>query len=182
MTFFSRNFLECLQYDVSSFLLLGGSRKYPYLYHGRHLGIPKGRGGYVDWNSEDMGGGSLDWNSEGMGGVHWTGIPKVWGDFQDSNFQSGVVKSLQEKLVKNDLSKDDDSLVNTRHIQLNQPFNGHGQYVYANMTAVSCSLASRSVTKAIVGFSSIVLLKYNTVDRSKGFSAPILKRISSRHL
>ena len=25
--------------------LMGGSRKYPYLYHGRHLGIPKGRGG-----------------------------------------------------------------------------------------------------------------------------------------
>ena len=56
---------------------LGGSRKYPYPYHGRHLGIPKGRGGYVDWNSEDMGGlrrlefrghgeGSLDWNSEGI--------------------------------------------------------------------------------------------------------------------
>ena len=35
---------------------LGGSRKYPYPYHGRHLGIPKGRGGYIDWNSEDMGG------------------------------------------------------------------------------------------------------------------------------
>ena len=50
------------------------------------------------------------------GGVHWTGIPKVWGDFQESNFQFGVVKSLQEKLVKNDLSKDDDSLVNTRHV------------------------------------------------------------------
>ena len=65
------------------------------------------RGGYVDWNSEDMGGGSLDWNSEGIRG------------FQESNFQFGVVKSLQEKLVKNDLSKDDDSLVNTRHIQLN---------------------------------------------------------------
>ena len=48
---------------------IGGSRKYPYPYHGRHLRIPKGRGGYVDWNSEDMGGGgSLDWNSEGMGG------------------------------------------------------------------------------------------------------------------
>ena len=47
---------------------------------------------------------------------------------------------------------------------------GHGQYnVYANMTAESCSLASRSVTKAIVGFSSIVLLEYNTVDPSKGF-------------
>ena len=54
------------------------------------------------------------------GGVHGTGIPKVWGGFQESNFQFGVVKSLQEKLVKNDLSKDDDSLVNTRHIQLNQ--------------------------------------------------------------
>ena len=53
-------------------------------------------------------------------GVHWTGIPKAWGDFQESNFQSGVVKSLQEKLVKNDLSQDDDSLVNTRHLQLNQ--------------------------------------------------------------
>ena len=70
-------------------------------------------------------------NSEGEGGlrrlefrghvgVHWTGIPKGWGDFQDSNFQFGVVKSLQEKLDKNDLSKDDDSLVNTRHVQLNQ--------------------------------------------------------------
>jgi len=35
---------------------MGGSRKYPYPYHGWHLGIPKGRGGYVDWNSEDMGG------------------------------------------------------------------------------------------------------------------------------
>ena len=56
-------------------------------------------------------------------------------------------------------------------------FNGHGQYVYANMTAESCSLASRSVTKAIVGFSSIVLLEYNTVDPSKGFSAPVLKQI-----
>ena len=56
----------------------------------------------------------------GHGGVHWTGIPKAWGDFQESNFQFGVVKSLQEKLVKNDLSKDGDSLVNTRHVQLNQ--------------------------------------------------------------
>ena len=53
-------------------------------------------------------------------GVHWTGIPKAWGDFQDSNFQFGVVKSLHEKLIKNDLSKDNDSLVNTRHVQLNQ--------------------------------------------------------------
>ena len=50
------------------------------------------------------------------------------------------------------------------------------------MTAESCSLASRSVTKAILGFSSIVLLEYNTVDPSKGFSAPILKQISSRHV
>ena len=43
------------------------------------------------------------------------------------------------------------------------------------MTAESCSLAGGSVTKAIVGFSSIVLLEYNTVDPSKGFS-------SSRHM
>ena len=50
------------------------------------------------------------------------------------------------------------------------------------MTAGGCSLASRSVTKAIVGFSSTVLLKYNTVDPSKGFSAPILKQVSSRHM
>ena len=62
-------------------------------------------------------------------------------------------------------------------------FNGHGQdNVYANMTAKSCSLASRLVTKAIVGFSSIVLLEYNTVDPSEGFSAPILKQMSSRHV
>ena len=88
---------------------MGGSRKYPYLYHGRHLGIPKGRGGLR----------RLEFR--GHGGVHWTGIPKAWGGgVQDSNFQFGVVKSLQEKLVKNDLSKGDDSLINTRHVQLNQ--------------------------------------------------------------
>jgi len=98
---------------------MGGSRKYPYPYHGRHLGILKGRGGYVDWNSEDMGG-LRGLEFRGHGGVHWTGIPKAYGGFQESNFQFGVVKSLQEKLVKNDLSKDDDSLVNTRHVQLNQ--------------------------------------------------------------
>jgi len=51
----------------NTFPELGGSRKYPYPYHGRHLGIPKGRGGYVDWNSKDMGG-YVDWNSEDMGG------------------------------------------------------------------------------------------------------------------
>ena len=62
-------------------------------------------------------------------------------------------------------------------------FNGHGQYVYANMTAESCSLVRRSVTKAIVGFSLIVLLKYNTVDPAKGFQPLyVLKQISSRHL
>ena len=55
-----------------------------------------------------------------MGRVHWTGIPKAYGSFQESNFQFGVVESLQEKLVKNDISKDDDSLINMRHVQLNQ--------------------------------------------------------------
>ena len=87
---------------------MGGSRKYPYPYHGRHLGIPKGRGDYVDWNSEDMG---------GFIGLE---VRRHGGDFQESNFQFGLVKSLQEKRIKNDLSKEDDSLVNTRHVQLNQ--------------------------------------------------------------
>ena len=50
------------------------------------------------------------------------------------------------------------------------------------MMAEGCSRASRLVTKAIVDFSLIVLLEYNTVDSSKGFSAPILKQISSRHV
>ena len=53
-------------------------------------GIPKGRGGLC----------RLEFS--GHGGVHWTGIPKAYG-FQESNFQVVVVKSLQEKLVKNDL-------------------------------------------------------------------------------
>ena len=35
---------------------MGESRKYPYLYHGRLLGFPKGRGGSLNWNSEGMGG------------------------------------------------------------------------------------------------------------------------------
>jgi len=76
-------------------------------------------GGYVDWNSEGEGRlRQLEFRERG--GVHWTGIPKAYRGFQKSNFQFVVVKSLQEKLVKNDLSKDDDSLVNTRHVQLNQ--------------------------------------------------------------
>ena len=36
--------------------LLGDSRKYPYLYHGRLLGFPKGKRGSLNWNSEGMGG------------------------------------------------------------------------------------------------------------------------------
>jgi len=55
-------------------------------------------------NSEGGGGVYIDWNSEDIRG------------FQESNFQFGVVKSLKDKLIQNDLSKDDDSLVNTRHI------------------------------------------------------------------
>ena len=47
---------------------MGDSRKYPYLYHGRLLGFPKGRGGSRLWNSGGMGGGGIyDWKSEGMG-------------------------------------------------------------------------------------------------------------------
>jgi len=46
---------------------MGGSRKYPYPYHGRHLGIPKGRG-VKSTGIPRTWGGSLDWNSEGIGG------------------------------------------------------------------------------------------------------------------
>ena len=79
-------------------------------------------------NSEGEGGGvrPLEFRGHGgfmstgiprtWGGGHWTGIPKAYGGFPESNFQFGVVKSLQERLVKNDLSKDDDSLVNPRHV------------------------------------------------------------------
>ena len=56
----------------------------------------EGEGGLRRLEFRGHGGGSLDWNSEGMGG------------------------DIQGKLIKNDLSKDDDSLVNTRHVQLNQ--------------------------------------------------------------
>ena len=38
-------------------LPIGNSRKYPYLYHRRLLGFPKGRGGSRLWNSKGMGGG-----------------------------------------------------------------------------------------------------------------------------
>ena len=51
-------------------------------------------------------GGPLDWNSEGMGGG---------GIFRRVTSSFGVVRS-QEKLVRNDLSKDDDPLINTRHV------------------------------------------------------------------
>ena len=80
----------------------------------------EGEGGLRRLEFRGRWGGYVDWNSEDMGRVDWTGIPKAYGGFQESNFQFGVVKSLQEKLVKNDISKDDDSLVNTRHVQRNQ--------------------------------------------------------------
>ena len=43
-------------------------------YHGWHLGILRERGG-----------GFLDWNSEGMGGVMQFGIPKAWGEVSALN-------------------------------------------------------------------------------------------------
>ena len=84
-------------------------------------GNSEGEGGVTSTGIPRTWGGicRLEFRGHG-GGVHWTGIPKAYGGFPESNFQFGVVKSLQEKLVKNDLSKDDDSLVNTRHVQLNQ--------------------------------------------------------------
>ena len=48
---------------------MGDSGKYPYLYHGRPFGFPKGRGGSRLWNSEGMGGIYI-WKSEGMGIFH----------------------------------------------------------------------------------------------------------------
>ena len=53
-------------------------------------------------------------NSEGEGGLHRLEFRGHGG------VQFGVVKSLKGRLIKNDLPKDDDSLVNMRHIQLNQ--------------------------------------------------------------
>ena len=38
------------------YVKMGDSRKYPYLYHGRLFGFPKGRGGSRLRNSEGMGG------------------------------------------------------------------------------------------------------------------------------
>ena len=54
-------------------------------------GIPRTRGGLCRLEFRGHGEGSLDWNSEG-----------IYGGFQESNFQFGVVTSLQEKRLKND--------------------------------------------------------------------------------
>ena len=51
------------------------------------------------------GGGLCRLEFRGHGGIYWIVIPKARGDFQESNFQVGVVESLQGKRVKNDLSK-----------------------------------------------------------------------------
>ena len=45
----------------------GSFQKISIPYHGRHLGIPREREGFLDWNSEDV------------GGVTKFGIPKAWG-------------------------------------------------------------------------------------------------------
>ena len=51
---------------------MGDSRKYPYLYHGRLLGFPKGTGG---------GGGFFELEFRRNGGIFTIGNPKAWGDF-----------------------------------------------------------------------------------------------------
>ena len=53
------------------FLQLGDSRKYPYLYHGRLLGFPKG-GGFFELEFQRNGGGGIYnyWISAGIGGFH----------------------------------------------------------------------------------------------------------------
>ena len=61
---------------------MGDSRKYPYLYHGRLLGFPKGRGGSRLWNSEGMGGNAF-WNFQGKVGLKhgsrpWLGMDIFW--------------------------------------------------------------------------------------------------------
>ena len=52
----------------------GQFQKISVQYDGRLFGIPKARGGSLNWNSEGKGG-TYDWNSEGMGGF------QIW-DFQ----------------------------------------------------------------------------------------------------
>ena len=74
---------------------MGNSRKYPYLYHGQLFGIPRARGGSLNWNSEGMGGGggSLNWNSEGMGGFFELEFRRH-GGFPDLRFPEGTDKSV----------------------------------------------------------------------------------------
>ena len=57
----------------------------------------------ASWNSEGEGGlRRLEFRGHG-GEVHWTGIPKAYGGFQESNFQFVVVvssrKSRQKRLI-----------------------------------------------------------------------------------
>ena len=67
-------------------MIMGDSRKYPYLYHEWLFGIPRARRGSLNWNSEGMGG-SLNWNSEGMGGF------QIW-DFQRGQTRVCSLKTL----------------------------------------------------------------------------------------
>ena len=72
---------------------MGDSRKYPYHTTGGihpSIGILRERGGFLDWNSEGVGG----------GGVTQFGIPKAWGgDFSSefSEFPEGRRRKLRLK-------------------------------------------------------------------------------------
>ena len=58
---------------------MGDSRKYPYLYHGRLLGFPKGTGG----------GGFFELEFRRNRGIFTIGNPKAWGDFTGGISQGG---------------------------------------------------------------------------------------------
>jgi len=49
---------------------IGQFQKISVHQDGQLFGIPRARGGSLNWNSEGKGGGSLNWNSEGMGGTY----------------------------------------------------------------------------------------------------------------
>ena len=68
-TLFDMQCSNIVKYNNQLFSRLGDSRKYLYLYHGRLLGFPKGRGVH-DYGILRAWGGISDWKSEGMGGFH----------------------------------------------------------------------------------------------------------------
>ena len=118
---------------------MGDSRKYPYPYHGQHIGIPKGIWGYIERNSE----GSLGEFIGGFIGLEFQRHSGGGGGQESNYFQFGVLKHSSETTYLRMIFTRKHETHSIQSTCWTQSFQWSWSLSYAYMlTAGSCSLTT----------------------------------------